>query len=126
MESDLKIGVRCVSSTRFDARTGPPNPDGYSVWLDVELVAEQDHRQFGGEMFSVRVCDPKWLSMQVGPGRYAWGHATLVTERWDLALVEAAIASLCAGIQCKDWPSAVVALSRFLKVDTIDMAPDGW
>ena len=67
----------------------------------------------GQELFQFEVCSPAAMADQELPKGYWFVRHVLLIERWDPALVEAAIRGLCETTYGDDWSAIAERLGRY-------------
>jgi hypothetical protein len=80
--------VRKYEFKRFDAQTGPADPENFSERLTLHAAPEGTDDI---AIYSVIVATPRALAQRVGAAAYAFQRNTLIVPRYDLALIERAL-----------------------------------
>jgi hypothetical protein len=89
----------------------PETPDRFALWVTASIGPANAE---GEELFQFAVCSPAGLADLVDlPKGYSFVRHLLVIERWEPALIEAAIRDLCERTFAGTWPEIAARLGRY-------------
>lgn len=87
-----------------------PTDDAGCVWVELE-IGPLGHD--GGDLFSLMVCTPEWLSGEIERNGARSGLATLIVPRINHDGVKREIESRLARLSADTWSDLAAQLSRF-------------
>ncbi len=95
----------------------PENPSSFRLFVQMNLSVEGAK---GAETFSMFVCSPDRVTTTFG----GFVTQTLVMERFDWALVRAAVQRVLRVVDSVDnWDDVLFRLSPFMRADDHDVLP---
>lgn len=106
----MRAELKGLDADGGDLRAFRPDAERFALAVTASIGPAGDE---GTEQFLFTVCSPSWLAGQELPKGFAFQRHTLVVERWNLDLVERAIADLCRRAEGETWTEIATKLSRF-------------
>lgn len=88
-------------SADVDLATHAPEDAAFDVFFEFEVTDDVDGE--GGEVFHLQVTSPAWLEAHVEANGPRAARHRVITSKWDLASINAALTAAVNGVEADDW-----------------------